>query len=143
VAHSDGLIVVDASAVLEFFTGANPDKKLRRRILTTHAAAPELLDVEVAHVLRRMAARGEISDADAEEALRDITEAPIARTPHRPLVSRIWELRHAVTAYDAAYVALAEALDAPLVTSDAKLAGSNGHDAVVELFPTSDARGHQ
>lgn len=143
MAHSDSLIVVDASAVLEFFTGAAPDEKLRRRILTTRAAAPELLDVEVAHVLRRMAARGDIPDADAEEALRDITEAPIARTPHRPLVPRIWELRHAVTAYDAAYVALAEALNVPLVTSDAKLAGSNGHNAVIELFPTSDARGQQ
>ena len=81
MAHSDGLIVVDASAVLEFFTGAAPDEKLRRRILTTHPVAPELLDVEVAHVLRRMAARGHIPDVDAEEALHDITEAPIARAP--------------------------------------------------------------
>jgi predicted nucleic acid-binding protein len=143
VAHAAGLIVVDASAVLEFFAGAAPDEKLRRRILTTGAVAPELLDIEIAHVLRRMAARGDIPDADAEEALRDITEAPIARTPHRPLVPRIWELRHAVTAYDAAYIALAEALDAPLVTTDAKLAGSNGHDAVIELFPTSDIRRQQ
>lgn len=90
-----------------------------------------------------MAARGDIPDVDAEEALRDIHRGAIARAPHRPPIPRIWELRHAVTAYDAAYIALAEAMDVPLVTTDAKLAGSHGHDAVIELFPTSGIRRQQ
>jgi predicted nucleic acid-binding protein len=68
------------------------------------------------------------------EALEDLADFPITRYPHTPLLSRIWELRHNVTAYDAAYLALAEALPAPLITRDAKLAAVAGHRARVELM---------
>ena len=66
-----------------------------------------------------------------------LPDAPIVRVPHRPLIERIWELRHTITAYDASYVALAELLDVPLVTCDAKLATSNGHKAEIELYESS------
>ena len=68
------------------------------------------------------------------EALEDLADFPIARYPHQPFLFRIWELRHNVTAYDAAYLALAEALAAPLVTRDAKLASAVGHEAQIELM---------
>lgn len=73
----------------------------------------------------------------AAAALTDLAQAPIARAPHRPLIDRIWELRHSVRAYDATYIALAEHLEVPLVTCDAKLAGGDGHAAKVEVYPVS------
>ncbi|ASO19670.1 putative nucleic acid-binding protein [Actinoalloteichus hoggarensis] len=126
--------VVDSSAILELFTAAQPSRGLRTRFLASGNAAPALLDAEVAHVLRRMARRGELSEQDAHDTLMDIRDSPISRSPHQPLVPRVWELRGSVTAYDAMYIALAEALDVPLLTCDAKLAGSNGHNAKIELF---------
>ncbi len=76
----------------------------------------------------------------SDQALTTVTwlqEAPIVRVSHRPLLRRAWELRHAISAYDALYVALAELLDVPLITCDAKLGGSNGHQARVEVYPAS------
>jgi len=67
----------------------------------------------------------------------DLQEFPIARSPHRPLVDRAWALQHSITPYDAAYVALAEKLGVPLVTTDAKLSRSNGHKAEIEVYPAS------
>ena len=95
--------------------------------------APHLLDVEVAQVLRRYALAGTFGADRGAEALEDLADFPIARYPHQPFLSRIWELRHNVTAYDAAYLALAEVLAAPLVTRDAKLASTTGHQARIEL----------
>jgi len=96
--------------------------------------APHLLDVEVAQVLRMYASAGLFGAERGVEALEDLADFPIARYPQQPFLPRIWELRHNVTAYDAAYLALAEALAAPLVTRDAKLASATGHQARIELM---------
>jgi predicted nucleic acid-binding protein len=130
------LIVVDASALLEVLLGSPVAGGLAERLFaegeTLHA--PHLLDVEVAQVLRRYALAGTFGADRGAEALEDLADFPIARYPHQPFLSRIWELRHNVTAYDAAYLALAEALVAPLVTRDAKLASTTGHQARIELI---------
>jgi predicted nucleic acid-binding protein len=129
------VIVVDASAVVDLLlvTGAAP--RLADRLLRTRVSlhAPHLLDVEVIQAIRRYAISGEIPHRRGAEAVADLLDLPIHRHPHDMLAPRIWELRRSVTAYDAAYVALAEALDAPLVTRDGKLARSHGHRARIEL----------
>lgn len=96
--------------------------------------APHALDLEVAQSLRRLASRGTITQGRAQEALEDYGGLRIRRYPHGTLLPRIWELRANISAFDAAYVALAEALDAPLVTADGRLARSPGHTATVELY---------
>ena len=130
------MIVVDASAVLGLLlrTEAAPriEARLFRELESWHA--PHLVDLEVAQVLRRYASTDEISKSRGEQALEDLVDLPLTRYPHDVLLPRIWELRHNVTAYDAAYLALAEVLDAPLVTLDARLASAAGHDARVELI---------
>src|SRR5438445_343785 len=96
--------------------------------------APQLVDLEVAQVLRRYAASGEMEARRGLQALEDLVDLPLVRYPHDLLLSRIWDLRNNLTAYDAAYVALAEALAAPLVTRDAALASPGAHRARVELM---------
>jgi len=129
--------VIDTSALIEVLTGKDPDIKLRRRVLLGDLAAPDLLDPESMHVLRKLTHKGDIIDSEAGEVLKDIRDMAIARSPHRPLVDRAWELKNAISAYDAFFVALAEQLDVPLITCDAKLARSNGHSATIELYPLS------
>lgn len=94
--------------------------------------APHLIDVEVAQVLRRYAMMGQLDATRGRQALHDLSEFPLTRYPHDLFLGRIWELRHRVTAYDAVYIALAEALPAPLITRDRKLATATGHRAKVE-----------
>lgn len=96
--------------------------------------APHLIDIEILHALRRLAAGSQLSEDRATDALRDFGELTFVRYPHQPLAGRIWELRHNLTAYDAAFVALAEALGASLITCDSRLAGAPGHSARIELF---------
>ena len=96
--------------------------------------APHLLDLEVAQVLRRYARARRAGPGRGREALEDLADFPLTRYPHELLLPRIWELRRNLTAYDAAYVALAEALTAPLVTRDAALAAVRAHHARVELL---------
>jgi predicted nucleic acid-binding protein len=96
--------------------------------------APHLLDLEVAQVLRRLTQLKEITAVRAREALDDYAGLFVERGAHRELLQRIWQLRDSMTAYDGAYVALGEALDAPVLTCDAKLARSHGHRARVELI---------
>jgi predicted nucleic acid-binding protein len=129
--------VIDASAMIELLTGQKPDERLRKRTLLSQLAAPEIFDLEVANVLRRLVRLGALPDADATEILADVGATPVARAPHLPLIQRVWELRHCVRAYDAAYLALAEHLVVPLITCDERLAGSNGHLVKIELYPTS------
>lgn len=126
--------VLDASAVIELFVRDEINPDLRRRVLTGSGVAPELLDLEVASVIRKMVRRRELAAAEAGEALGEIRDSPVTRIPHRPLVGRIWELRDTLTAYDAAYVALAELVGVPILTCDAKLARANGHHAEIELY---------
>ena len=130
------MIVIDASALIEVLLGTSAATRLAERFFaegeTLHA--PHLLDVEVAQVLRRYALAGVFGAERGVEALEDLADFPVARYPHQPFLPRIWELRHNVTAYDAAYLALAEALAAPLVTRDAKLASAGGHQARIELM---------
>jgi predicted nucleic acid-binding protein len=129
------VIVVDASVVLEVLLGTAAGRRAEAVLFDRDAAlhAPHLLDVEVAQVLRRYAAAGEIKPGRAAEALDDLADLPITRHEHVLLLPRIWQLRHNVTAYDAAYLALADLLDATLMTRDAKVARGAKH-ARVELL---------
>lgn len=130
------MIVVDASAVLETLLRTEAAAAVEARLFAPGEmlASPHLLDLEVAQVLRRYAAAGEITPARGRAALDDLADLPLERYPHDLLLPRIWALRANLTAYDAAYVALAEALDAPLLTCDRRLAGAAGHRARVEVI---------
>jgi predicted nucleic acid-binding protein len=129
------MIVVDASAMLEALLRTPAAKAVEKWLFdprqTLHA--PHLLDIEVAQVIRRYSANREIDSDRGRAALVDLADLPLHRYPHDFLLPRIWDLRHNLTAYDAAYVALAEALDAPLLTRDRRLAAAAGHHARVEL----------
>jgi predicted nucleic acid-binding protein len=130
------VIVLDASSAVEWLLHTWAGARVARRILsrgeTLHA--PHLLDVEVTQVLRRHVARGAITASRAEETLQDLLDLRVRRYPHVLLLRRVWELRDNLTAYEAVYVALAEALDATLLTCDGKLALAPGHRAHVEVI---------
>jgi predicted nucleic acid-binding protein len=96
--------------------------------------APHLLDVEVAQVLRRYVRDKTITAQRGQEALEDLGDLPLNRYPHDFLIPRVWELRATLTAYDAIYVALAELLDAPLLTCDGRIASAPGHHANVDVI---------
>ena len=129
------MIVVDASAVLEVLLRTADAGAVEERLFASgeRLHAPHLLDIEVTHAIRRHRLLGEIAERRASDAMELLGALPIRRHEHRPLLSRVWALHRNLTAYDAAYVALAEALDAPLVTRDARLASASGHRAIVEL----------
>ena len=129
------MIVVDASVILDLILAQSAAEAIGRRLFapTETLHAPELLALEVLQVLRRHWRAGSLSASRGEIAVADLDDLPVIRHPHGELVERIWQLRADVTAYDAAYLALAEALDAPLVTQDARLARAAGHTARVEL----------
>jgi predicted nucleic acid-binding protein len=129
------VIVVDASALLEVLLNTSAGSVVARRLFIENETlhAPHLLDVEIAQVLRRYAMTGELTPTRGLQALEDLADWPLTRYPHDLLLHRIWELRHNVTAYDAAYIALAEALSVPLLTRDAGLASAAGHHAQIEL----------
>lgn len=131
------MIVLDASAALAWLLGSGSvAASIGRRIESPgeNLHAPHLFNVEVLHALRRHALRGSLSSRRSDEVLEDLSDINISLYPHAPLTGRIWELRENLTAYDAAYVALAEALDAPLITTDGRLARAPGHHARVELY---------
>ena len=121
------MIVLDDSAVVELLTGI-VWPVLARMVFDREQSlhAPHLLDIEVTQVLRRWCARGLVTPVQAADALSDLADLPLERHPHRLLWERIWALRHKLTAYDAAYVALAEQLDAPLLTRDRRIAAASG-----------------
>jgi predicted nucleic acid-binding protein len=130
------MIVLDASAAIDWLlqtsAGQHIEKRIYSRGETLHA--PHLLDLEVTQVLRRLALQRVISAHRADEAVRDLLDLRITRYPHQVLLPRIWQLRHNLSAYDAAYIVLAEKLRAPLVTRDARLASASGHAAPIEVF---------
>ena len=129
------MIVVDASAIIEALlqtpAAAAVEERLLEDGLPLHA--PHLIDVEVTQVLRRYAATRQIEPARCRDALDALQGFPLRRYQHDVLLPRVWELRHNLTAYDATYVALAEALDATLLTRDRRLATAAGHRARVDL----------
>ena len=129
------MIVIDASALLEILLRTDRADQLMERAFSgsEQMHAPQLLDIEITQVLRRLVRQKEITAARAEQAQQDLTDLIIERHEHQALVQRIWQLRDCLSAYDGAYVALAEALAAPLLTCDGKLAGSHGHRATIEL----------
>jgi predicted nucleic acid-binding protein len=129
------MIVLDASAALELLIRSPTGRVLEARLLAPGESlhAPHLLDLEVLQVLRRYVRKGEMSEGRAMDAIDDFRALPVNRYPHEPFSARVWELRDNLSAYDAVYVALAEALRAPLVTCDAALAAAPGHEASVEL----------
>ncbi len=129
------MIVVDASAVIEILLRTSAATAIEARIVVADETlhAPHLLDVEVAQVIRRFTRNGDIDTRRGRAAFDDLANLPIRRWPHDVLLPRIWELRNNLTAYDAAYVALAEALEAVLLTCDKRLAAAAGHHARVEL----------
>ncbi|MCG8469136.1 MAG: type II toxin-antitoxin system VapC family toxin [Gemmatimonadetes bacterium] len=133
------MIVVDASLLVDMLMDEDTGPALQGRLLvpglTLHT--PHLADLEVAHAVRRHALNGSLDDDAGLDVLRDLTLLPLHRYAHDILLGRVWELRGGMSAYDACYVALAEVLDAPLLTRDAALARTRGHDATIE-FVTAD-----
>jgi predicted nucleic acid-binding protein len=130
------VIVVDTSAVLSVLLGRPEVTGLAERVRSEgDLHAPHLLDVEFQHALRRLVLSGAISDDRAIDVRSDFADMTIVRYPHVPLADRMWELRHNMTAYDAAFVVLAEILEVPMITCDARLARAPAHRAAVEVFP--------
>jgi predicted nucleic acid-binding protein len=130
------VIVVDASALLEFLLQTPLGARVEARLFRDHDEfhSPHLVDVEVAQGLRRLVRIGDVSANRAAEALADLAGLDLHRHPHLDFLARAWKLRDNITAYDAMYVALAEALDAPVVTCDEPLSKAPGHRAQVELL---------
>lgn len=129
------MIVVDASAILELLLRTPAGLMIEERLASEDEDwhAPHLVDLEIAQALRRYLLAGEIEAKRGREALLDLADLPLHRYPHVEFLDRVWDMRANLTAYDAAYIALAEALDCTLITRDAKLAGSVGHSARIEL----------
>ena len=129
------MIVVDASAITEFLLQTPLGLRVEARLFrdTDQLHAPHLLDVEVIQALRRLVRAGDVSPARADETLDDLAALAIRRHSHFDLLERAWELRDHLTAYDAMYVVLAEAIDAVLVTCDGPLAATPGHTARIEV----------
>ena len=130
------MIVVDASVLIEVLLQTSDGLVIAERLLEPRESlhAPHLIDVEVAQVLRRFVLRGEVYPERARQALDVLEVFPLTRYAHEPLLARIWELRENLTAYDAAYVALAEGLRTRLVTRDKRLAAVPGVASTVELL---------
>jgi predicted nucleic acid-binding protein len=130
------VIVVDASVAVDVLLRGPDAEALTARLLDRAEAlhAPDLLDVEVAQVLRRFALRGVLGAARGREALRLLASFPLTRHEHSSLLPRIWALRANLTAYDATYIALAEVLEGTLLTRDKRLAAVRGHYASIEVM---------
>lgn len=129
------MLVTDASVVATALSDDGSDgDRARTRLRGERLAAPELLDLEVASVLRRQIRAGALDPRRAQIALTDLRELPLQRAPHRPLLARCWELRDNLTIYDASYVALAEALGADLLTGDRRLSRAPGPRCHIELL---------
>ncbi len=130
------MIVVDASAMTEFLLQTPLGTRVEHRLFRDgdEFHAPHLLDVEVTQALRRLVRGGEVLADRAEQAVLDLTDVDVRRHPHRDLVGRAWGLRDNLTVYDAMYVALAEALDAVVITCDGPLGSTAGHSARIEVI---------
>lgn len=129
------MLVVDASVLAPALADdASDGDAARARLRGEALVAPELIDLEVASVLRRQLLAGDLDARRAELALTDLVDLPVRRVPHRRLLTRCWALRQNLTVYHAAYVALAELLDLVLVTADARLSKAPGLRCEVEVL---------
>ena len=129
------MIVVDASVLATALADDGDDgRRARERLAGERLSAPELVDLEVASVFRKLCAARQLDPERAGQALTDLDALRIERVPHRPLLGRCWELRRNVSVYDAAYIAIAEILNATLVTADARLAAAPGPTCAFELL---------
>ena len=129
------VIVVDAGVVATALADDDgPGREARSALRGHELAAPELVDLEVCSVLRRLVIAGTLGSSRAGQAVADLGDLPLMRAPHAPLVARCWELRHNLTPYDAAYVALAEALGASLLTIDRRLAAAPGPRCAIDVL---------
>ncbi|MEO7269199.1 MAG: type II toxin-antitoxin system VapC family toxin [Knoellia sp.] len=132
------MLVVDASVLVVALADDGPHgKAARARLRDEELTAPELVDLEVASVLRRQHRAGLLGQRRAALAMEDLGELPLLRAAHEPLLARCWELRESLTPYDAVYVALAEAWGAPLLTGDRRLARAHGPRCVIETLRTA------
>jgi predicted nucleic acid-binding protein len=129
------VIVLDASAAIDWLLQTAAGQRIEHRIYFRSESlhAPHLLDLEVAQVLRRLVREATVSASRADQAIRDLLDLHVARYPHNLFLTRIWQLRNNLSAYDAAYVVLAGELDATLVTRDSRLASAS-RGVKVELF---------
>jgi len=130
------MAVLDASVLVEYLTSGEHAPEARRRIFEDAGRlwAPHLIDAEIGHVLRRGTLAGELSGRAARDALEALTDMPLRRAPHRALLHRAWSLRANVSFYDGLYIALAERLDLPLLTLDARLARAPGLRISIEVI---------
>jgi predicted nucleic acid-binding protein len=130
------MIVLDASAAIDWLLQTPAGQRIEQRIYTRQETlhTAHLLDVEFAQVLRRLVREGTLAPRRAEEAIEDLAALRITRYAPVLLLQRIWRLRQNLTACDAAYVALAERLQAPLITRNQRIAAAPGHSAAVEIF---------
>lgn len=130
------MIVLDASAAIDWMLQTPAGQRVDKRIFSQNESlhSPHLVDLEVAQVLRRLVREQAVSVYRADEAIRDLLDLRITRYPHSVLLPRIWQLGSNFSAYDAAYVVLAETLGATLLTRDTRLASASGHHATVELI---------
>lgn len=132
------MIVVDASVVVTALADDGPDgDRTRDRLRGERMAAPQVIDLEVVSAWRRLTSSGHLDDRRARLAIIDLLALRLQRVPHAPLLRRCWELRANLTTYDAAYVALAEALDTPLLTADRRLADAPGSRCPIEVIATT------
>jgi predicted nucleic acid-binding protein len=130
------VIVLDASAAVDWLLQTSAGRRIEQRIYSARESlhAPHLLELEVTQVLRRLVREGTIPATRAHEAIQDLLDLRITRYPHFVLLPRIWQLRPNFSAYDAAYLVLAEKLGARLLTRDGRFAAARGHAASIELF---------
>ena len=130
------MIVLDASAAVDWLLQTPAGQRIENRIYSRNETlhAPHLLDLEVTQVLRRLVQQGVVPAHRADEAMRDLLDLRVNRYAHFVLLPRIWQLRHSFSAYDAAYIVLAEKLGGTLVTRDRRLASPTGHAATIEFF---------
>lgn len=129
------MLVVDASVLAPAVADDGPDgRRFRRRLASEVVAAPDLLRIEVTSVVRRQLQAGRLTIRQATAAVNDVLDFPVRVFPTAPLLTRVWDLRDDLSAYDACSVALAEALDAPLLTADRRLANAPRLHCRVEVI---------
>lgn len=128
------MLVVDPSVLVPLLVDHHDlGPRARRRLRGERLAGPDLVKIETLSVLRRLALSGRLGSVGVDEAVDVLSTLPMALYPTDQFVRRAWQLRHGMTAYDACYVSLAEALAVPLLTADARLAGTHGHACEIEV----------